>query len=147
MEITYDTGAKVILQGPVTYEVESKDGGFLSLGKLTAKLDKRSEPANQKSEIRNQKLFAVRTPTATITDLGTEFGVEVQNSGCTSAHVFLGVVEVQPAGSGVTSVSRAVRLSQDELIRIRRRQNGEGVDVQRGKADADSSCESSNSLS
>ena len=24
MEITYDTGAKVILQGPVTYEVESK---------------------------------------------------------------------------------------------------------------------------
>ena len=23
MEITYDTGAKVILQGPVTYEVES----------------------------------------------------------------------------------------------------------------------------
>ena len=29
MEITYDTGAKVILQGPVTYEVESHDGGFL----------------------------------------------------------------------------------------------------------------------
>ena len=24
MEITYDTGAKVILQGPVTYEVESR---------------------------------------------------------------------------------------------------------------------------
>ena len=40
MEITYDTGAKVILQGPVTYEVESKDGGYLSLGKLTAKLEK-----------------------------------------------------------------------------------------------------------
>ncbi len=28
MEITYDTGAKVILQGPVTYEVEAKDGGY-----------------------------------------------------------------------------------------------------------------------
>ena len=40
MEITYDTGAKVILQGPVTYEVESTDGGFLSLGKLTARLEK-----------------------------------------------------------------------------------------------------------
>ncbi len=40
MEITYDTGAKVILQGPVTYEVESKDGGFLSVGKLTARLEK-----------------------------------------------------------------------------------------------------------
>ena len=41
MEITYDTGAKVILQGPVTYVVESKDGGFLSLGKLTARVEKR----------------------------------------------------------------------------------------------------------
>ena len=34
MEITYDSGAKVILQGPATYEVESASGGFLSLGKL-----------------------------------------------------------------------------------------------------------------
>ena len=39
MEITYDTGAKVILQGPVTYEVES-NGGYLSVGKLTGKLEK-----------------------------------------------------------------------------------------------------------
>ena len=39
MEITYDSGAKVILQGPVTYEVESKAGGFLSLGKLTARVE------------------------------------------------------------------------------------------------------------
>ena len=29
MEITYDTGAKVILQGPVTYEVESEAAGSL----------------------------------------------------------------------------------------------------------------------
>ena len=40
MEITYDTGARVILQGPVTYKVESRDSGFLSLGKLTARLEK-----------------------------------------------------------------------------------------------------------
>ena len=36
MEITYDTGAKIILQGPVIFEVESANGGFLSVGKLTA---------------------------------------------------------------------------------------------------------------
>ena len=42
MEITYDTGAKVILQGPVTYEVES-NGGYLAVGKLTGKLDKRND--------------------------------------------------------------------------------------------------------
>ena len=39
MEITYDTGARVILQGPVTYEVEA-NGGYLSVGKLTGKLEK-----------------------------------------------------------------------------------------------------------
>ena len=40
MEITYDTGAKVILQGPVTYEVEA-NGGYLAVGKLTGKLEKK----------------------------------------------------------------------------------------------------------
>ena len=40
MEITYDTGAKVILQGPVTYSVEA-NGGYLAVGKLTGKLEKR----------------------------------------------------------------------------------------------------------
>ena len=32
MEITYDTGAKVILQGPVTYEVESRMAGIWRSG-------------------------------------------------------------------------------------------------------------------
>ena len=40
MEISYATGAKVILQGPCPYEVDSAAGGFLSLGKLTARVDK-----------------------------------------------------------------------------------------------------------
>ena len=70
MEITYDTGAKVILQGPVTYEVESNNGGFMSIGKLTGKV-----------VTANAKGFSVRTPTATVTDLGTEFGVEVNQQG------------------------------------------------------------------
>ena len=40
LEITYDTGGKVILQGPVAYELESPAGGYLSVGKLTARLEK-----------------------------------------------------------------------------------------------------------
>ena len=43
MEITYDTGAKSHPAGPVTYEVESKDGGYLSLGKLTARVEKKND--------------------------------------------------------------------------------------------------------
>ena len=186
LEITYDSGTKVILQGPVTYAVESKQSGFLSRGKLTARVDKRAEgggrraeeeggstpwaagskseirnpkseiltppstlrllpfgqgskgertanlarsqqdrepttslaprPSVRKSEIRNPKsevsnpqslipnpLFFVRTPTAVVTDLGTEFGVEVDNSGATLSHVFRGKVEVRPAEAGNSS--------------------------------------------
>jgi hypothetical protein len=109
LEITYNSGAKVILQGPATYQVESATGGYLSIGKLTARLEtevrgqksevrgQRSESANQKSEIKNQK-FVVRTPTAVVTDLGTEFGVEVSSRGVTRVHVLQGVVDAQVVG-------------------------------------------------
>jgi hypothetical protein len=83
MKITYDTGAEVILQGPVAYEVDSKNGGFLPVGKLTGKV-----------EVKAAKGFSIRTPTATVTDLGTEFGVDVNPDGATEAHVFVGKVTV-----------------------------------------------------
>ena len=108
LEITYDTGAKVILQGPVTYEAEA-NGGYLSIGKLTGRLEKGEggrgkveEAANHKSEIINQKSpfalppspFVVRTPTATVTDLGTEFGVDVDREGAARVYVFNGAVKI-----------------------------------------------------
>jgi len=128
MEVTYQTGAKVLLQGPATYEVESRDSGYLSHGRLTARLEKKraekvasgheavasgqwlvaskqgagfsgqgSEVVNQKSEIKNHKslapMFAVRTPTLTVTDLGTEFDVNVQESGAVEVSVTQGIVE------------------------------------------------------
>jgi len=43
--------------------------------------------------------FAVRTPTAIVTDLGTEFGVEVLPSGDTEAHVLVGSVRFTKTGS------------------------------------------------
>jgi len=100
MEITYDTGAKVILQGPCTYEIESAAGGYLSLGKLTARIEK-NKAANQKSNPQSlipNPLFAVRTPTAVVTDLGTEFGVAVDPLKGTDVYVAVGTVELQPTG-------------------------------------------------
>ena len=43
-------------------------------------------------------LFSVRTPTAVVTDLGTEFGVEVGKDGNTNSHVFRGSVRVRLVG-------------------------------------------------
>ena len=100
VEISYQSGAKVILQGPCTYEVDSVAGGFLSRGKLTARVEHGSEFRGQGSEhyplsTSHYPLFSVRTPTAVVTDLGTEFGVEVTREGNTDARVFQGA---RPSG-------------------------------------------------
>ncbi len=109
MEITYHTGAKVILQGPCTYVAESAAGGYLSLGKLTARVEKKRGRGGEGEKGRpadlaalspslplshSPTLFSVRTPTAVVTDLGTEFGVEVNGKGVTRSHVFRGKVEL-----------------------------------------------------
>ena len=103
MEITYDTGAKVILQGPVQYEIESKNGGFMSAGKLTGKVA--TETARG---------LTIRTPTAVVTDLGTEFGVEVGLAGATETEVFVGEVQIATICKSVgnNSDSRILRRGQ-----------------------------------
>jgi hypothetical protein len=139
MEITYDRGAKVILQGPVNYEVESPAGGYLSIGKLTAKLEQRSEVGGQKSESANHQSsiinhqFAVRTPTAIVTDLGTEFGVEVSPVGATSTHVFRGTVEVAVVPQQ-GQMAQTVRLKANESADVARAERSDQLTIHRGQA-------------
>jgi hypothetical protein len=129
LEITYHAGAKVILQGPVRYVVESKTGGFLALGKLTARVESREsrvessdrqQTGSQLSTLSSQ-LFTVRTPTAVVIDLGTEFGVEVDRSGDCLTHVFQGKVEVRTARDH-QPVSRLV-LAASESAKAQRAAN------------------------
>jgi hypothetical protein len=125
VEITYDTGVKVLLQGPVSYQVDSPRGGFLSVGKLTARVEKketRDQKSNPQSPIPNPALFAVRTPTAVVTDLGTEFGVEVSDTGETKSHVFRGSICVEPivVGGHPKTNADAKVLHADETARVLR---------------------------
>ena len=140
VEITYDTGAKVILQGPVVYQVESKAGGFLSLGKLTARLEKKrndecrmmnDELQPMASDIHHSSLithhlFSVHTPTAIVTDLGTEFGVEVSKEGHTTSHVFRGAVRLQVMVAGGKAEGNAQILHENESARVENRGNQGG---------------------
>lgn len=162
LEITYDTGAKVVLQGPVTYEVDSAAGGYLSVGKLTAELGERGEDgvrstgygvrsteemgsvAEHRSEIGDRKpsvskahsltanssrsivrtplstvdaaRFTIKTPTAIVTDLGTEFGVEVNDRGDTTSHVFRGLVNVQPVAKDGSPQGVCAELREHESV-------------------------------
>ena len=122
MEITYKTGAKVILQGPCTYKVDSRDGGLLSVGKLTARLEKNVAtspnpqsliPPHSPLSTLHSPLFTIKTPTATVTDLGTEFGVEVSRNGITEAHVFVGRVSIVSSHGGSSRESARILCAGD----------------------------------
>ncbi len=152
MEIVYDGGARVVLQGPCNYEVDSRAGGFLARGRLTARVEEKgsevrgqgpgkvasgqklvvsgqwsvaseSDPKSQnpkisKSQISNPSpLFTIKTPTATVVDLGTEFVVEVQPDRSTVVHVIRGLVEASRDGrTGGSPVCQ--RLAAGEAIRF-----------------------------
>ena len=109
-----------------------RNGGYLSVGKLTARLEKEGWKAEGGRRVKticisNSSIhpssfhpFAVRTPTATVTDLGTEFGVEVDDQGVTESHVFRGAVRVQPcsaAHDGQKEIGDFV-VRENESIRI-----------------------------
>jgi hypothetical protein len=63
------------------------------------------------SRLANPDLFAVRTPTAKITDFGTEFGLEVDELGVSRAHVYEGKVEMRAVGGGT---SKSIMLAANE---------------------------------
>lgn len=128
VEITYNTGAKVILQGPCTYEVESAASGYLSVGKLTARVEKKEERRTKNEELSASRssfliphsYFAVRTPTATVADLGTEFGVEVSEKGDTTSQVFRGSVQLQLVASGEKPSGKTWVLRENESACVER---------------------------
>jgi hypothetical protein len=88
VEISYEDGTAVVLEGPVSFEVQAATDGRLTRGRITATLGG------------SRKGFAVHTPSAVITDLGTQFGVEVDAVGRTDVRVFEGLVELAAVASG-----------------------------------------------
>jgi hypothetical protein len=78
----FDGGARVELQGPAEFMLDSADQCYLHRGKLHAQVPPRAAG------------FRVRTPNALIVDLGTEFSVTVDDNGFTDVAVRKGQVEV-----------------------------------------------------
>ena len=152
LEITYSTGARVILEGRCEYAVESRVGGYLGVGKLIARVEaKGGESGNRgvgESGSRENRsgdstppapLFAIRTPSAVVTDLGTKFGVIVGDDGDTATHVIEGRVELRVLDDDRPE-NQAIRIAAGESIHVERPAKDTKDDlaaVARGKADAD----------
>lgn len=81
-EVTFGSGARVMLEGPVIFDLEQMNRGFLKRGRLTAEVPL---PASG---------FVINTPLMNVIDIGTRFGLSVKNSGVSEVHVMQGVVEV-----------------------------------------------------
>jgi hypothetical protein len=105
IEVTFDDGAVVVLEGPASFDVETGGRAQLHDGRLAAVVPERGRG------------FEVVTSRLNVVDLGTEFGVMADSAGATEVHVFNGQVKAQLLDEAGNKV-RTVELNTAEAARI-----------------------------
>ena len=112
-EIKFHDGSLVILQGPTVFVAQSANSGMLRQGRLTAIVPDEAVG------------FSVTSPCLKLVDLGTEFGMHVDESGNTEVRVFYGRVELtkrdshgQPKNQRILAEGDAARVTveTDEFL-------------------------------
>lgn len=97
VELDFEQGARVVIEGPAEFDLLSAHRMRLLSGRVTGLVNKGAEG------------FTVLTPHATLIDLGTEFGVDVGTERGTDLHVFDGKVSIAGAAeSGYASRQQVI---------------------------------------
>ena len=96
VEVTFQDGARALLEGPAVFRVDSKNAATLERGKLAGRIGNGAHG------------FIVHTEYATVTDLGTEFGVEAGEES-THVAVYEGIVLFAPTDAEASQ--RAVQVN------------------------------------
>lgn len=91
-EIGFNSGARAFVEGPAKLSIESGNRTFLEYGSMTAEVSKEASG------------FTVNTPRMNIVDIGTRFGVSVDENGETEVHVMEGVVEASRSSGNSVGV-------------------------------------------
>jgi hypothetical protein len=104
VQLTYETGTKVVVEGPVDMVMSTGVEAKLASGKIAAAVP------------RFARGYTIVTPTAEVVDLGTEFGVSVDENGTSEVHVFDGDVVTRRAG--LHGFGAIVHAKQDEAVEI-----------------------------
>lgn len=106
VQIDFNSGAQMIVEGPASLELVSANEARLDFGKLSAHVP---EPAHG---------FKVYTADATVTDLGTAFGLEQRASKPAKVEVFEGKVQVAMENTNASEIVQAgqgVRVQAQQL--------------------------------
>jgi hypothetical protein len=105
VELIFDTGVEVVLQGRAHFRVCSADSAYSNRGTISARVGA------------DGKGFTIDTPSARVIDLGTEFGVAVNEAGETEVAVFDGKVNLA-VGAEPSVETAKQELVQGEAIRV-----------------------------
>lgn len=105
IEMIFDTGVEVVLQGRTHFEVRSAESAFSNHGTISARVGS------------DGKGFTIDTPSARVIDLGTEFGVAINDAGDTEVAVFDGKVDLA-VGAAPSDQTARQELVQGEAIRV-----------------------------
>lgn len=108
LRLEYYSGAQVILHGPAVFVPTGRASGHLASGRMTGKVSD--------SEV---KEFHLSTPSAQVIDLGTVFGVAVNDPDNTDVCVFDGKVEVSSLGEAAAA-NQPIQLGEGMSVRLSR---------------------------
>lgn len=103
LELLLSTGAKVTIEGPADFEATSPSEAAFGHGKLAAAVP------------RLARGYTIMTPTSELVDIGTQFGVIVEDTGDSELHVFDGHVV---ARSRLDADGQLLHARHDEAMRF-----------------------------
>ena len=106
VKLTFECGAEVVLKGPCDFLVENSMLGYLKSGCVTASVPRRAFT------------FAIRAPGIDFVDLGTDFGISVDEGGQSELHVFEGEV-VYRQDIEKRKSSDVVHVLEDEAVQFK----------------------------
>ena len=106
VELQFDSGARVVVEAPALIELHSADRLTVDHGRLVAHVPEQAIG------------FTVVSEAAAIVDLGTEFGVEISQSGEVGVHVLDGEVALIPDQDDSDPIRETLGMGTARLVAV-----------------------------
>lgn len=103
-KLTFECGAEVMLEGPCDFIVRDEMVGILNKGKIAANVPRRAFA------------FAILSPGVDFVDLGTSFGISVDDNGKSELHVFEGEVLYSPTDPKEREHHQSVHVTANNAV-------------------------------